>query len=59
MNVKIEEDPPQKKGDKMGDDTVIDTEKVKNKTNKTIFFWSGFHYQITYSLLGGIIPIPQ
>ena len=36
MNVDTEEDPPPKKIDVLGDDFFIDTEKVKNKTNKTI-----------------------
>ena len=36
MNLETEEDTPQKRSNSLGDDNVIDTEKVKNKTNKTI-----------------------
>ena len=34
MNVETEKDPPPKNIDILGDDTVIDTETLKNKTNK-------------------------
>ena len=36
MNVDIEEVDPQNNCDILGDDTVIDTERVTKKTNKTI-----------------------